>query len=114
VNGQILRRSLTPVVTTAATRPNGAVAAIHANQLLRFTLQVRAKAHSNVTDTPTLEVLDATTGQSRGSAIVLEGPLSTQIGTTRVNVAARTMAVDASGSTPGCFHRPHQFRTACR
>ncbi|MFB3825989.1 MAG: beta-propeller fold lactonase family protein [Bryobacteraceae bacterium] len=101
VNGSVLNQSLVPVPGGAAgaSRPVSAVAALNATTFARFVQPVRANTSSSVTQTPTVELVDAASGMTRGSATALEGPLSTQVGTQRVNVPARTMALDASGST---------------
>ena len=120
VNGQLLNSSLTPVsatsgvagpgfpgvpgggptATVSTTRPYAAVAAVNSTMFARFVQPTRASTTAAVATAPTVELVDATTGSLRGQgASALEGPLSTQTGTTRVNVAARTMAVDSTGST---------------
>jgi uncharacterized protein (TIGR03437 family) len=109
VNGTVLNRSLVPPAasgggfapgpTTTASRPISALYAVNSNTLARFVQPTRSSTTAAVTTTPTVEIVDVTTGMARASAAALEGPLSTQIGTQRANVSARTMAVDASGST---------------
>ncbi len=101
INGTLLNSTLTPVSSTAVTgaRPTAAVAAVSATLFARFSQPVRANANAVVTETPTVDLLDATTTQARGSSAVMEGPLATQAGTQRSNVSGRTMAVDAAGTT---------------
>jgi len=100
VNGSVLNLALTPLSGfPAAARPGAAVAAAGGNLIARFSQPVRSSATATVSDAPTVDLIDANTGMPRGSAAVLEGPLATQIGTRRVNVSGRTMAVDSSGST---------------
>jgi uncharacterized protein (TIGR03437 family) len=99
VNGQILNSTLTPIAgTTTGGRPVAAVASVNASMVARFTQPVQANATTAVRDTPLVELVDAATGQTRGSSVALEGPLSTQVGTQRVNVGGRTMAVDAGSN----------------
>ncbi len=106
VNGTVLNVSLSPVATT--TLPAGAtssasrvsaVAAVNAHLAARFVQPARATSTAAVSDPPTIELVDIRTGLSRSSVPALEGPLATQVGTQRVNVSARTMAVDADGTT---------------
>jgi uncharacterized protein (TIGR03437 family) len=102
VNGTLLNSSLTPLRTGAAgaaPRPVAAVAAVNGTLLARYTLPVLANANAVVRDTPAVELVDAGTGNPRGSFPALEGPLATQVGTQRVNLNGRTMAVDAAGTT---------------
>lgn len=100
VNGQILNSTLTPIAgTTTGSRPVAAVAAVNSTMVARFTQPVLANATTAVRDTATVELVDTATGQTRGSSAALEGPLSTQVGTQRVNVGGRTMAVDAATNT---------------
>ena len=105
VNGTILNASLTPISSATApgsntVRPISAVTAMNATTIARFVQPTRSAANSVVTDPPTVELVDANTGTPRGQAMpALEGPLSTQVGTQRVNVGARMMAVDPAGTT---------------
>lgn len=111
VNGSILNSSLTPIssagiaggfpgmATTSSTRPIAAVAAAGASTIARFVQPARASATAVLTESPTVELVDVTTGMPRGSALALEGPLASQVGNQRVNVNGRTMAVDSSGTT---------------
>jgi len=109
VNGIILNQSLTPVSSGATAMPGGAttttasriaaVAAVSADTVARFVQPTRSSTTAAVTEAPTVELVSLTTGMSRASAAALEGPLATQVGNQRVNVNARTMAVDSAGST---------------
>ncbi len=108
VNGTLLNASLTPVSTAAvpgglaATSTAGrvaAVAAVNANLAARFVQPARSTTAATVSDAPVVELVDVRTGMARSAAAALEGPLATQVGTQRVNVGGRTMAVDADGST---------------
>jgi uncharacterized protein (TIGR03437 family) len=106
VNGRVLNASLTPINTAIAvtsSRPVSAVSAVSATMLARFTQPARTSATAAVTDVPTVELVDATTGLPRGSTSVLEGPLAAQVGTQRSNVDGRTMAVDATTNTAYLF-----------
>jgi uncharacterized protein (TIGR03437 family) len=107
VNGTVLNSSLTPLSGTAAALPGAtttgstvaAVAAVNATTFARFSQPARTSANAVVTETPTVQLVDVNTGQTRGAAAVLEGPLATQVGNQRVNTNGRTMAVDAAGTT---------------
>lgn len=106
INGALVGQSLTPIQTggglgglPTSARPIAAVSAVNANSFVRFTQPTRTSANAAVTDFPTVEMVDTATGLPRASAVALEGPLSVQVGTQRVNMSARTMATDASGST---------------
>jgi uncharacterized protein (TIGR03437 family) len=113
VNGFVLNQALTVVSAAPATslptrpgavaatipRPISAVAPVSATTYARFAASVQAAANALATDPPFVELVDANTGALRGAAVpALEGPLSTQVGTGRVNVNGRTMVVDPSGS----------------
>jgi uncharacterized protein (TIGR03437 family) len=60
---------------------------------------IRTNASAVVTERPTVELVDANTGQMMRSGFGLEGPISTLVGNARVNVNGRKMAVDAVGGT---------------
>ena len=108
VNGAVLNASLTPTSTSSTTTTNGttttttvrpisAVAAISSTMFARFVQPTRTSTTAAVTTPPSIEVAQATSGTAVMSIPALEGPLSTQAGTTRVNVSGRTMAVDTAG-----------------
>ncbi len=100
VNGTLLNSSLTPVGGAASARPVAAVAAMNATTAAAFTIPATANATAAVRDTASVVMLDANTGALRGGSFpALEGPLSAQTGTTRVNVGARMMALNAAGNT---------------
>ena len=101
VNGLILNQALTIMSSTAAgSRPVAAIAPAGATSLARFTAPVRANAGVLVTDPPTVDMVDITTGVARAAAApALEGPLLTQAGTARVNIDGRTMAINPAGNT---------------
>jgi uncharacterized protein (TIGR03437 family) len=107
-NGAVLNASLTPIATSSTTtttgttttttvRPISAVAAISSTMFARFVQPTRASTTAAVTTPPSIEVALANSGTAMMSLPALEGPLSTQAGTTRVNVSGRTMAVDTAG-----------------
>src|SRR5262249_17311504 len=50
-------------------------------------------------DSPMVEIADVNTGNPIRTANTIEGPISTQTGTARVNVGGRMMAVDPTGTT---------------
>ena len=116
-NGVILNQSLTPTGTAGTValpgpvrpgvtppttaRPVSAVSQATGSTFVRFSQPVRANAAAALTstDVPTVELVDANTGQTLRTAAALEGPISTAVGTQRVNLDGRTMAVDAAGTT---------------
>jgi uncharacterized protein (TIGR03437 family) len=51
-----------------------------------------------LTETPIVEIVDATTGATMRSASAVEGPLSTVVANARVNTLGRAMAVDATNT----------------
>src|SRR5262249_33975573 len=90
VNGRVLNSTLTPLPVAAPARPVAAVAAVDANTAIRFTQPVIASTTAAVRDVPTLEMVASATGVARGASTpAIEGPLSTQVGTQRVNVGGR-------------------------
>jgi uncharacterized protein (TIGR03437 family) len=115
VNGMVLNQSLTATANAGSTmvtvpgrgnqapqqfnRPVSAVAAAGGTLFARFIQPVVASANVLVSEPPALELVDVNTGQTTRTASVLEGPLSTQVGTQRVNVGGRALAVDPSGTT---------------
>ena len=116
-NGVILNQSLTPTGTAGTVllpgpvrpgvtppttaRPVSAVSQATGSTFVRFSQPVRANAAAALTstDVPTVELVDANTGQTLRTAATLEGPISTAVGNQRVNLDGRTMAVDAAGTT---------------
>jgi uncharacterized protein (TIGR03437 family) len=118
VNDQVLNQALTsigsgagstgptgsgslpqPSGPTVASRPVSAVAAVDARSFARFSTPARASATAAVTDVGLIEIVDAATQRTTASALALEGPRTAAIGTTRVNVNGRTMAVNPAGTT---------------
>jgi uncharacterized protein (TIGR03437 family) len=114
VNGTVLNQSLTPTTsagsivqaggrpgtTTPVPRPVSQVAAVSNTMFARYVQPVRLQANNPLTTEPPLvELVDVNTGNVMRQAMGIEGPISTQTGTQRVNVSGRTMAVDASGTT---------------
>jgi uncharacterized protein (TIGR03437 family) len=101
VNGMVLNQNLSPMGTAPQqqTRPITAVAAIGPNTFARFAQPVRANANALPTEAPLVELVDVNTGLVMRSAPALEGPISTVIGTQRVNTNGRSMVVDPSGSS---------------
>jgi uncharacterized protein (TIGR03437 family) len=99
VNNQVLNQALTPIGTaTAASRPVSAVAALDAQNFVRFSTPVSASATAAAADAGLIEVVNATSQQTAISANALEGPLTAVAGTQRANINGRTMAVDPSGA----------------
>jgi hypothetical protein len=100
-NGSVLKRAMTQIAaagtttsgTTTVPRPVSAVTPINATVFARFVQPVRASATAAVTSPPTIELVTAATGNILASVNALEGPLSTQTGTARVNMPSRMMAV---------------------
>lgn len=115
VNGLILNEALTPIQSAGTVgvvtpgrgtttvqnvvRPIPSVAAVNNTTVARFSLPARASANVQVTDTPTVELVDVNTGSTVLSAPALEGPISTVVGNQRVNTVGRSMVVDPAGST---------------
>jgi uncharacterized protein (TIGR03437 family) len=101
VNGVVLNQALSilnPV--TSGSRPIPALSAVSATTYARFTQPIIQNSNSLATSPPQVELVDAATGQARSvAASALEGPLSTQVGTARVNVNGRTMVVDPQDNT---------------
>jgi len=85
-----------PVPTPTNTRPVAAVYAASGAMYAKFSQPIRANANAVVTDTPMIELVNATTGLTMRSVAALEGPVSAVTGTARVNIDGRTMAVDAT------------------
>jgi uncharacterized protein (TIGR03437 family) len=104
VNGAVLNQALTQIATAGTTiagnatipRPVSAVTPINTNFFARFVQPVRTGMTATVSFPPTIELVAAASGITLASVNALEGPLSTQTGTMRVNVPGRTMAVDAA------------------
>jgi uncharacterized protein (TIGR03437 family) len=82
----------------SAGRPVAAVTAISAQSFARFSMPVRATAATAPSDAGLLEIVDVATQRTTASAPGLEGPLATAVGTARVNINGRTIAVDAAGA----------------
>jgi uncharacterized protein (TIGR03437 family) len=105
-NGSVLNRAMTQTAaagtttsgTTTVPRPVSAVAPINATVFARFVQPVRSSTTAAVTSPPTIELVMAATGNTLASINALEGPLSTQTGTARVNVPGRMIAVDAGAT----------------
>ena len=105
-NGAVLNQAMTETGTAGTVSsgtatvpvPVSAVAPISAAMYARFVQPVRSGATATVTSPPTIQLVLAASGTPVLSVNALEGPLSTQAGTARVNVSGRTMAVDAAAS----------------
>lgn len=98
VNGRILGPTLTPLTSgvTTLTRPVAGVAAVNATQMARFSPPTVSTANAVVRDIAQVELVDVANGLTRAVSPMVEGPLSTQVGTQRVNVNGRSMVVDAA------------------
>ncbi|HEY1342467.1 MAG TPA: hypothetical protein VGF59_33415 [Bryobacteraceae bacterium] len=98
--GEVLNQALTSIRpgAPAASRPVYAVASAGARSFVRFSSPTRANAAAPVSDAGLVEVVDAATFRTTASATALEGPLAAAVGTTRVNVSGRMMALDPSGA----------------
>jgi uncharacterized protein (TIGR03437 family) len=102
---QVLNQALTSVGSSSSGTPLGsgrpvaAVTAVGTESFARFTMPVRASASVAPTDAGQVELVDAATLRTTAIASALEGPLSVVLGTARVNVSGRTMALDPSAST---------------
>lgn len=108
VNGTVVNQSLSIISTagtvasgnTTASKPIAAVFAIGANLYARFAPPPLANASAVVTEPASVELVDPATGIIRGQAYQgVEGPLSTLVGTQRLNIGSRMMAVDGAGTT---------------
>jgi uncharacterized protein (TIGR03437 family) len=114
VNGVLLNAALTPVApapsqpgigNTAGTNtstviPIAAMSAITATQYARFAQPVRANANTVVTALPTVEIVDANTGNTLRSVPALEGPIAQVNGpAARTSIGGRTMEVDSTATT---------------
>lgn len=112
VNDIVLNQSLSPIAgtggigaggvperpgaTAPTSRPVAAVFAASGAVYAKFSQPIRANANATVTEAPAIELVNATTGLTMRTAAALEGPVSAVVGTQRVNIDGRTMAVDAS------------------
>jgi uncharacterized protein (TIGR03437 family) len=100
VDDQVLNSALTSSTGGAgSSRPVAAVSAVSSQAYVRFSMPPRASATTAPTDPGLLELVDPTNGRVLGSASTLEGPLTPAVNGQRANIAGRTMAVDATGST---------------
>jgi uncharacterized protein (TIGR03437 family) len=104
VNGLVLNQSLSPISGTTgggigpgttATRPIASVVAGSGTVYARFTQPVIANANTVLSETPSVELVDANSGATSRSVPALEGPLTRLIGNQRANVEGRLMAVDS-------------------
>ena len=97
VNGAVLNQALTPIGSSPASgRPIAALTQVGSTMYARFAQPVRASQTALPSETPVVELVDANSGVVARSVSALEGPIFTVTGTTRVNVFARTMAVDSA------------------
>ncbi len=98
VNGRVLGPTLTPLTSgvTTLSRPVAGVAAVSATQMARFSPPAVSTANAVVRETPQVELVDTATGVVRAVSPMVEGPLSTLVGTQRVNVNGRSLVVDAA------------------
>ncbi|HXB71397.1 MAG TPA: hypothetical protein VNY05_24390 [Candidatus Acidoferrales bacterium] len=116
VNDQLLNQALTPVggggtgpVTGGGglptpggptSRPVSAVAAVGGQTFARFSTAVLAGATAVATDAGLIELVDVASQRTTATANALEGPPTLVRTGQRVNLtAARSMAVDAAGTT---------------
>jgi uncharacterized protein (TIGR03437 family) len=104
VNGNVLNASLTQVSSTISTSSTAshisAQTPIAGTQFARFVQPTRTSSSATVTTSPTVEIVDGLTGSVKSSGVAApEGPLSSQIGTTRVNMTGKQMVVDSAGTT---------------
>jgi hypothetical protein len=76
------------------------VVPINATTFARFVQPTRSGPSQAPNGVPRIESVSASNGNPAGPGVsALEGPLSTQSGTQRVNMSGRMMAVDAAGAT---------------
>jgi uncharacterized protein (TIGR03437 family) len=98
VNGAVLNQALAP---TGARVPAGlisAVAQVSNTSYAIFSPPPAAAGTAVQTASPTVQILDATTGIPQRQVNALEGPLTTVAAAARAAVSGRTMAVDAAGA----------------
>lgn len=111
VNGTVLNQALSVVSSpasvavpggrpgTTVAQPIAAVAAIGATSFARF-LPPLVAANTLPTTAPTVEIVDPSTGQVRGSGYpALESITTPLVANNRVNLNGRLMAVDGQGAT---------------
>jgi uncharacterized protein (TIGR03437 family) len=114
VNGLVLNQSLTATANAGSSlitvpgrgdqatqqfnRPVSAVAVVGTTLFARFVQPILASANVLTSEAPSVELVDVNTGQTVRTSPALEGPMSTQVGTARVNVVGRSLAVDPSGT----------------
>ena len=101
VNNQVLNQALTPIGTSTngASRPVSAVAAVDAQNFVRFSTPASSSTTAAATDAGLIELVSATSQVTAISGNALEGPLTAVTGTARANINGRTMAIDPSGAT---------------
>jgi uncharacterized protein (TIGR03437 family) len=106
INNTVLNSALSPTITatvpigTASTNlPVASVTPLGASTFARFTQQARTAANQPLTTPGTVEVVDVLTGAVSRRANTLEGPTTVPVGNQRVAIDARTMAIDATGTT---------------
>jgi uncharacterized protein (TIGR03437 family) len=87
-----------PSGPTGTGRPVAAVAALGAQSFARYSMPVRASAAAAPTDAGLLEIVDVATQRTTATAAGLEGPLTLAVGTARVNISGRMMALDPSAT----------------
>jgi uncharacterized protein (TIGR03437 family) len=100
INNQVLNQALTPVssTSTGSGRPVSAVAAVTGQVFARYSTAVTAGTAAP-TDAGLVELVDASSFQTRASSSGLEGPTTLARTGQRVNTLGRTMALDAAGAT---------------
>jgi uncharacterized protein (TIGR03437 family) len=102
-NSTVLNSALTPAFTASVNpttpQPIPALAPGNGNSYLRLSTPVRANANVALTENPTVELVDATTGIVQRRAATLEATLAAVAGTQRSVVEGRTMALDAAGTS---------------
>ena len=107
-NGLILNPSLTTIGGSASTgnasgvqRNIAAVAPLSSTSFLRLTTAVRTSITATTTDDPrtTLESYNVSAGSATLIGVAPENPVSSVFGTSRQNMPARQMVVNAAGTT---------------
>ncbi|MBI4907695.1 MAG: beta-propeller fold lactonase family protein [Acidobacteria bacterium] len=128
VNGTVLNPALTPVgsagaiqmaggrggATTTVARPISSVAAVSANQFLRFAQPIQQQQQAAIGlnpqnnaqalaalggSAPVLELADASSGNAIRQFTTIEGPITSTNGTNRANISGRQLTVDPQGTT---------------
>jgi len=95
VDGMLLNQALVEVASSQGLI--SAVSPIGASSYVIYSTPA-STANALPTTQPSVQVINATTGNSTSQITALEGPITQVTATTRATIAGRTMAVDSTGS----------------